>query len=53
MSKEIELHTCPECESEYKLVYDRTDTSGLSKFCPFCGADTEDEDDYNLEDEEN
>jgi rRNA maturation endonuclease Nob1 len=53
MSKEIENRTCDCCESRYKLVYDLNETSGFSKFCPFCGSEThneeppEDEDDSN------
>ena len=43
MSKEIENKICPECESSYRLVYDPQDTSGYSKFCPFCGAEHDDE----------
>jgi hypothetical protein len=53
MSKEIENRTCDCCESRYKLVYDLNETSGFSKFCPFCGSEIhneeppEDEDDSN------
>jgi hypothetical protein len=37
MSKEVENHLCDFCESEYKLLYNLDDTSGYSKYCPFCG----------------
>lgn len=53
-SKEIEINTCRECESTYKLVYDNSEASGFPKFCPFCGADIdheEIEDDNYKEDE--
>jgi len=51
MSKEIEQLDCIECESSFKLVYDRTETSGHAKFCPFCGNPLEEHEDIN--DEEN
>lgn len=38
-TKEIETNTCEECESTYKLVYTQGEASGYPKFCPFCGAD--------------
>lgn len=38
-NREVELRTCPECESTYKLAYNHDETSGYSKFCPFCAAD--------------
>lgn len=39
MSKEIENILCDECESEFRLIYNASETSGLAKFCPFCGSD--------------
>ena len=39
MSKEIEDLTCQECASDFRLIYNSNETSGLPKFCPFCGAD--------------
>lgn len=44
MPKEVEKHTCVHCESTYKLLYDFNSTTGLPRFCPFCGEDTYDED---------
>lgn len=43
MSKEVENKVCAECESTFRIVYDLTETSGFSKFCPFCSATIEPE----------
>lgn len=51
MSKEIENKVCPECESTYRIVYDLTETSGFTKFCPFCASETINEE-YSEEDED-
>jgi hypothetical protein len=45
MPKEIEINQCNECESGYRLVYDLSNTSGYSKFCPFCSAEIYNDDD--------
>ena len=37
MSKEGEKVFCQCCESEYKILYDPENTSGLPKFCSLCG----------------
>lgn len=52
MSKELEIKTCRSCDSEYKLVYNLDKTSGYPKFCPFCGDEGYDEDEYEDEFEE-
>lgn len=44
MSKEIEIIICTSCESNYRLVYDLTETSGFGKFCPFCSSEVNEED---------
>lgn len=44
MSKEVKKHECLYCDSTYKLMYDLNNTSGYPKFCPFCGAETYDDD---------
>jgi len=43
--KEIEINVCNVCESEYRLVFDLSGTSGYPKFCPFCSAETYSDDD--------
>lgn len=43
MAKEIETKICTCCDSQYKLVYELSQTSGFAKFCPFCQSDIEDE----------
>ena len=43
MAKEIENKNCDSCESNYRVVYDLTETSGFTKFCPFCGTETNNE----------
>jgi len=43
MSKEIEQVVCEICESRYKIIYDLNETSGYSKFCPFCSEVPEQE----------
>jgi ribosome-associated toxin RatA of RatAB toxin-antitoxin module len=45
MSKEVKKHECFHCESIYKLLYDLNSTSGYPKFCPFCSAETYDDED--------
>lgn len=42
--KEVEKKYCPYCESSYKLLYVLEETNTTSKFCPFCGEDSYDED---------
>lgn len=44
-NKQIEKHECIECESQFKLVFELDKTSGYPKFCPFCAAPFEEEDD--------
>jgi len=51
-NREVEIHTCSECESTYKLAYDRTETAGFSKFCPFCSCEIEERDKEEQEDDE-
>lgn len=51
MSKIIEDKICVVCESQYKLVYDITDTSGFSKTCPFCGSEQNEPDVTDDDDE--
>jgi hypothetical protein len=53
MSKEVEKRTCPECESNYKLLYDLETTSGFPRFCPFCSAESYDTDRLLYDDEDN
>jgi hypothetical protein len=52
--KHIDKLTCEECESDFKLIYDTTETSGFPKFCPYCGSDleTDEEDEFRQDDEE-
>ena len=45
MLKEVETRICTECGSRFKLTYDRTQTSGMAKFCPFCACELNDDDD--------
>lgn len=45
MSKEVENKLCSFCESTYKLSYNLDDTSGYSKYCPFCGETITEEED--------
>ena len=51
MSKEIENKECNFCESNYKLSFDLNDTSGHPKFCPFCGEEAYDDEDFEDEDD--
>ena len=37
MTKEVDKIFCQCCESEYKILYEPENTSGLPKFCTFCG----------------
>lgn len=52
MPKEVEKHTCPYCESSYKILYDLEETNGHCRFCPFCASETYD-DDIHFEEHEN
>jgi hypothetical protein len=55
MTKEVEKIFCQYCESEYKILYESENTSGLPKFCCFCTepifGDDYDENDENKNDE--
>lgn len=51
MSKEIENKVCAECESTYRIVYNLEDTSGFTKFCPFCGCENTEPEKYEEDDE--
>jgi RNA polymerase subunit RPABC4/transcription elongation factor Spt4 len=53
MSKEIENKICPECDSTYRIIYDLTETSGFSKFCPFCNSANLDNEYDSLDIEDN
>lgn len=54
MPKEVEKIFCQCCDSEYKVMYEPENTSGLPKFCVFCSEPLFDKDDspYLEEDEE-
>ena len=52
MSKEVETKECPYCESKYKLIYNPSESSGLPKFCTFCGEEAYDEDEVDFEEDE-
>jgi uncharacterized Zn-finger protein len=47
MSKEVDNKICSFCESVYKLSYNPEETSGYSKYCPFCSEMENDTDDEN------
>jgi len=53
-NKQIDKLVCKDCDSEYKVIYDTSLTSGFTKYCPFCGEEHEpdDDDDFIKEDEE-
>jgi ribosome-associated toxin RatA of RatAB toxin-antitoxin module len=46
-NKEVEKIVCTVCESNYKLVYEIEETSGYSKFCPFCSSEINIEQTYD------
>lgn len=52
MSKEIEKVFCQCCESEYKVMYEPENTSGLPKFCVFCSESLYDNDEKLYEEED-
>jgi hypothetical protein len=52
MAREVEKVYCQCCESEYKILYEPENTSGLAKFCCFCGDEVFDQDDENSESDE-
>lgn len=45
----MKWYECESCLSEFRVV---SDTSDDVEYCPFCGADIVDEEDYDDEDEE-
>jgi hypothetical protein len=45
MSKTTAEVWCASCDSEFKVYYSPDNTSGLHKFCTFCGSVLEPEDD--------
>jgi hypothetical protein len=51
MSNEIEKVYCECCESQYKIVYQPENASGLPKFCCFCGSELFDNSDDSFEDD--
>jgi hypothetical protein len=52
MSKEVEKVFCQCCESEYKVMYEPENTSGLPKFCVFCSEPLYDGEEKLYEEEE-
>ena len=56
MSKSLEIY-CPSCESTFDLFFRDELVSGEPTYCPFCGEDIEDieeyiDDDDNVEEDE-
>ncbi len=54
--KPIQEHSvCYECESEYKVTFKESATSGFPRFCPFCGGvidnKSDDDDDQDIDKE--
>lgn len=52
MSKEVEKVFCQCCESEYKIVYEPENASGLPKFCVFCSEPLFDGEERTFDDDE-
>lgn len=52
MSKEIEKKTCGYCESTYKILYDFEETTGLPRYCPYCGEECYDDKEMDFEKED-
>ena len=49
MTKEVEKKVCHFCESSYKLMYDYELTNGHPRFCAFCGEESYDEKNEELD----
>ena len=49
LEEEIE---CPSCSAEFIVHWDPEGVNDRPVFCPFCGADLEDEDDEYIDDED-
>lgn len=47
---DYEVHVCSACDAEFHLSYDQSQEL-VVEYCPFCGNNFEEEDDYE-EDEE-
>ena len=43
---------CLECEAEFNIKYDMDETHYVVEFCPFCGIELDDEEEYEFDDEE-
>lgn len=43
---------CLECEAEFTLRHDMDDDHYKVEFCPFCGVELDNEEEYDFTDEE-
>ena len=44
--------SCPNCESQYAVEFMLNNVDGDPDYCPFCGDEIPEEDDYDDEEEE-
>ena len=48
--KHVEKLVCRYCESDYKVIYYDEESTGQTRFCPFCGEEPHDVIDDLMED---
>lgn len=44
---------CPSCGAEYTIKYDTQYVEDKPQWCPFCGAEIEDDDDDYIDEDDN
>jgi uncharacterized paraquat-inducible protein A len=47
----INHHECQACDAVFRIKYDMDDHYYEVKYCPFCGAEITQEEDYGTEEE--
>ncbi len=43
---------CQECDLEFRVRHEADNEIYVPKYCPFCGEEIEESEDYDIEDEE-
>lgn len=51
-TEEAEIHICTNCDAEYSVNLISRDEGYVVMFCPFCGIEFDEQDDYEDEEDE-
>jgi rRNA maturation endonuclease Nob1 len=49
---QVKHEVCLECEAEFKIKFDMDDERYKVRFCPFCGAEIEEEEEMAFPEED-